>query len=168
MLAYRFNIFSRTSGQFTALLILCSCPTTRADEPPTLRDRFLNEAPKAWAEAEKINQDVVLQTAKTSENHTEDGSQWIDKEETVVKSRGKIIIQQIDESPMKGNLPKGSEKKKISTSRVYAINDQCSFCLRKEGTEPWKVLYVRNAADPGAKWITSMVGRALNSFSMVH
>jgi len=149
------------------LLVLGCYNAAPGDETPTAREQFLAEWPKAYGEAEKINRDVDVEVNSTHENYTEDGSRWTEKQQMIVKSRGDMLMQQITRWPPEGNLPPSFVRPKAVEIGIDALNDQCSFSLRRQEDAPWKIIFVRSANDVSTRRALEMQGRA-NIFSPWH
>lgn len=126
------------------LLLCVRTSVTCADASASLRERFEKEAPAAWIEGIQASQDVELQTIATTKSWTEDGKEWITREDTLLKSHGDMVLEQTTNHPAEGrNVPDRLRRSSLPKSRVEAINATDAFILNREGTADWVVNFVK-------------------------
>jgi hypothetical protein len=136
--------FLITSAAFS----VCWWSASSVAQEQTPMQRFVNEAPKAWSEINDINQDIEYEISSTTKNWVEDGKKWESRRESIVKSRGEMVLEQTTTQPAVGSdLPAPVKRAKTSRSRVEAVNDTNAFILNKEGTSEWVVNYVKPVTD---------------------
>lgn len=115
----------------------------------SLRDRFADEAPRAWAEGERLSRDLDVDLTTTTHSRTE-AKQWTERRRIVVKSQGDMILEETT-SWREGD---GSAKAKVN-----AVNDRQSFVLRRDDDAPWTVGYVGPTDDQATQLALDRRGR---------
>ena len=123
-----------------AFFAVCSCVTAADDVRQSPLDRFLNDAPKAWAQAAEMNRNVEVVITELTRNRSQ-AFDWSSHRQLMVKAAGGKVVQQIITLPLEGNFPAQiAVDSNRGRSRVDAINEWCSFSLLRRGTAPWVLI----------------------------
>lgn len=136
---------------------LSACVVIGAGAATDLKERFLTEAPAAWArmeqESNRLHVEVSIETWYRTREPTDDRTrERTERVSLIVKARDGMVLQERREIDAEGALTKGN---------VKAVNSDESFILTCTGGEPWVIRHLGRPDDEGVTSRIESYGRAM-------